>query len=137
LEALVGDKKAAIKFNGAFPHEHLGEILSQIDVLVVPSQWHENNPRVIQEAFASKTPVIASNVNGISEFIQHEINGLLFERNDVADLAHQLRRVITEPDLLEHLRAGIPRVKCIEEEVEELMEIYGELINRGPKRSKI
>ena len=69
-------------------------MLSQIDILVVPSRWHENNPRVIQEAFASKTPVIAANVGGIVEFMQHEFNGLLFERNDVADLARQLRLVI-------------------------------------------
>ncbi|MBN1217556.1 MAG: glycosyltransferase family 4 protein [Anaerolineae bacterium] len=130
LQALAEGKKENVMFHGAFPHEHLGDILSQIDVLVVPSQWHENNPRVIQEAFASKTPVIASKVGGISEFVQHEVNGLLFERGDADDLAHQLRRVMTEPGLLEHLQARIPRVKRIEEEVEELIEIYERLINR-------
>jgi glycosyltransferase involved in cell wall biosynthesis len=130
LETLMAGKKTAIKFCGSFPHERLGEVLSEIDVLVVPSQWHENNPRVIQEAFASKTPVIASNVGGIAEFVQHEVNGLLFERGDVDDLAHQLRRIVEEPGLLERLRAGVPPVRTIEEEVTELEVIYQDLTAR-------
>ena len=113
-----------IKFFNAFPHERLGEILSEIDVLVVPSQWNENNPRVIQEAFASRTPVIASNVCGISEFVKHEVNGLLFERNNIDDLAYQMRRVTTESDLLDRLRVGIKPVKSIDKEVSELEAIY-------------
>ncbi len=58
------------------------------------------------------------------------MNGLLFERSNVDDLAHQLQRVISEPGLLDRLREGIPDVKRIEEEVEELVEIYHELLGR-------
>jgi glycosyltransferase involved in cell wall biosynthesis len=129
LEAIAAEQRGAIQFRGPFPHEKLGEVLSEIDVLVVPSQWHENNPRVIQEAFASKTPVIASNVGGISEFVEHEVNGLLFERDCVDDLAEQLGRVIHEPGWLEQLRAGIPRVKRMEDEVQELLEVYRSLLS--------
>ena len=129
LESLAAGRET-VKFRGAFPHEQLGQVLSELDVLVVPSQWHENNPRVIQEAFASRTPVIASKVGGIAEFVQHEVNGLLFERGDVDDLARQMRRVITEPDMLERLKAGIPRVRRMEQEVEELMGIYQKLLSQ-------
>ena len=116
-------------------------MLSEIDVLVVPSLWHENSPRVIQEAFAGKTPVIASHVGGISEFVKHEENGLLFERGNVNDLARQMRRVVDEPGLLENLVAGIPKVKTMEEEVNELESIYCELLNyrhlgKAPKAPK-
>ncbi len=128
LKSLAKDNDKSIKFCGAFPHEQLGEILSEIDILVVPSAWHENNPRVIQEAFASKTPVIASNVGGITEFVKHEVNGLVFERNNVADLAHQLWRIVTEAGLLERLSIMIEPVKTMEEEVMELQAIYTDLI---------
>jgi glycosyltransferase involved in cell wall biosynthesis len=127
LDTLKDGNSAFIKFHGAFPHERLGEILSKIDVLVVPSQWHENNPRVIQEAFASKTPVLGSNVGGISEFVQHEVNGLLFERSDVVDLASQLTRVVDEPDFLSCLQIGISPVKTIDQEVTELETVYDDL----------
>jgi glycosyltransferase involved in cell wall biosynthesis len=117
-----------ITFHGGFPHEQLGKVLSEIDILIVPSIWHENNPRVIQEAFASKTPVIASNVGGIAEFVNHEVNGLLFERSSEEELSRQMYRIINEPDLLHRLRTGISPVKEIKTEVEELLLIYQELI---------
>jgi glycosyltransferase involved in cell wall biosynthesis len=128
LKSLAKGHDQSIKFCEAFPHEQLGEILAEIDILVVPSSWHENNPRVIQEAFASKTPVIASNVGGITEFVKHEVNGLVFERNDVDDLARQLQRILTETGLLERLSTAIEPVKTIEEEVMELQAIYTDLI---------
>jgi glycosyltransferase involved in cell wall biosynthesis len=129
LQELSSSQKAAVQFKGAFSHHQLGEVLSEIDLLVVPSLWHENNPRVIQEGFAAKIPVIASNVGGISEFVQPESNGLLFERGNVEDLSKQLQRIVQEPDLLEKLRAGIKPVKSIEEEISEFIRIYSMLIS--------
>jgi hypothetical protein len=46
----------------------------------------------------------------------------------VDDLARQLRRVVTEPTLLTQLRAGIPSVKTIEQETDELLNIYEQLL---------
>ena len=124
----INGNDQSIFLQGGFPHGELGEVLSEIDVLVVPSVWHENNPRVIQEAFAAQIPVIASNVGGMSEFVKHEVNGLLFDRNNEIDLARQLSRVVNEPGLLQQLRDGIKPVKKIETEVEELLKLYEELV---------
>lgn len=129
LEMLSMGQNGTIKFKGEFPHDQLGEVFSQIDVLVVPSLWHENNPRVIQEAFACKTPVIGSNVGGISEFVTHNFNGLLFERGNVEDLKNQLQRVVLTPGLLDQLRGGIMPVKSIHEEIIEIETIYREILN--------
>jgi glycosyltransferase involved in cell wall biosynthesis len=133
LNAMAAGNDAGIRFHGPFAHDSLGEVLSEIDVLVVPSRWHENNPRVIQEAFAGGTPVVASNVGGISEFVQHEKNGLLFERENAQDLGRQLKRIVDEPQLLKQLRNGIGSVKTIEEEVDELEAIYRDLISKKQK----
>jgi glycosyltransferase involved in cell wall biosynthesis len=121
---------ANINFEGPFSRERLGEVLSRLDVVVVPSLWFENNPLVIQEAFATKTPVIATNLGGIREFTQHGVNGLLFERGNVEDLAAQLRRVVLERGLLQQLQAGIPQVRGIDEEVCELEQIYQSLFQQ-------
>lgn len=121
-----------IEFMGTFPHPQLGRVLAGLDVLVVPSQWHENNPRVIQEAFAGRTPVIASNVGGISEFIEDGVNGLLFQHDRVDDLSAQIRRLIDEPGLAGHLQRGIRRIKTIEEEMREFCDIYESLLESKP-----
>ncbi len=127
LESLAAGQET-IRFHGPFQHSQLGEVLARLDVLVAPSEWHENNPRVIQEAFAGKTPVIASDVGGIAEFVRHEENGLLFKRGNAADLAVQLQRIANETDLLPRLQQGLPRVKTGDEEVDELETLYKELL---------
>lgn len=130
LKAMSQNWEDRINFYGHVPRSQLGEIFAEIDILVVPSQWAENNPRVIQEAFASKTPVIASHVSGISEFVKHEVNGLLFERGDVTDLARLLQHIVSDPGLLDHLRSHVPRVKTMAEEVHELELVYKEFVTR-------
>ncbi|MBN1571034.1 MAG: glycosyltransferase, partial [Acidobacteria bacterium] len=118
----------SIRFMGAFPLDQLGQVLSQMDILVVPSQWHENNPRVIQEAFACKIPVIASDVGGISEFVQHERTGLLFRRDSVTELAQIFQRVVSYPSIIEALQANIRPPRTMREEVGDLAKIYQELL---------
>jgi glycosyltransferase involved in cell wall biosynthesis len=118
-----------IHFKGVFQHEQLGVVLAGIDVLVVPSQWHENNPRVIQEAFAARVPVIASDVGGISEFVEHDVNGLLFEHDSAEELRKQIERILIEPGLIDRLKNGIQQVKTIEEEVSEIIDCYQALVS--------
>ena len=127
LQAMV-QPEDDVHFLGMFHHDRLGEVLAGLDVLVVPSQWQENNPRVIQEAFAGKIPVIASNVGGIAEFIDHDVNGLLFEHNSIDDLRVQIDRVLTEPGLLRRLKSEIMPVKTIAQEIDEIIEIYKSLV---------
>jgi glycosyltransferase involved in cell wall biosynthesis len=128
LRRLIQGREHIVTFQGSFERARLGEVLSTLDVLVVPSIWHENNPRVIQEAFAAKIPVIASDVDGISEFVTHEKNGLLFSRDNIEDLRKNLRRLLDEPELLAQLRVGIPPVKSMEQEVTELLGVYHRLL---------
>jgi len=106
----------------------LGRVMKGLDVVVVPSLWFENSPNVILEAFAYETPVIVSDLGGMAELVEHEVNGLRFRVGDPDDLALQLRRVIEEPGLLDHLRKGIPRVKTIEEEMNELLALYADVM---------
>jgi glycosyltransferase involved in cell wall biosynthesis len=122
----------SISFCGRFDHDQLAQVLSGIDVLIVPSIWYENAPLVIQEAFAVKTPVIATNLGGMAEAVTHEVNGLLFEPGSVEDLSKQLRRVVEEKGLIEKLISGIPEVKPIDQEVLELEQIYTNLVQSFP-----
>jgi glycosyltransferase involved in cell wall biosynthesis len=117
-----------IEFRGTYPHSASAQVFAEIDVLVVPSLWNDF-PLIISEAFATQTPVIASDFGGMAEFIQNEVDGLLFKRGDVQDLARQMERVICETTLLPRLRQGIPRVKPMAEAVQEMTAIYSALLD--------
>lgn len=129
LRALAGDD-ARIAFPGAFARGEVGRVLAELDVLVVPSRWYENGPGVVFEAFAAGMPVVAGNLGGMSEFVSHEQNGLLFAPEDATDLARQLRRLKKEQGLMERLKSGLPPVKTVEEYAEELEELYDTLLKR-------
>jgi glycosyltransferase involved in cell wall biosynthesis len=116
--------RATLCFRGRFDRARVAEIYSQIDVLVVPSIWRENNPLVVQEAFAAGIPVIASDVGGIAEFVGHEVNGLLVKVGDPAALAAAMTRLATEPGLRQRLRAGTPPVRTVEQGVAEFQLLY-------------
>jgi len=127
LRGLMGNN-LSIFLRGKYDREQLSRIMSELDIVVVPSIWYENAPLVIQEAFATKTPVITTNLGGMSEAVTHEVNGLLFERNDFNDLARQLRRVVDEDGLLEGLKNGISPVRGFDDESLELEAVYERLI---------
>ncbi len=113
-----------IRFAGTFPNDQIGGIFQEIDVLVVPSRWYENTPLVIQSALAAKTPVIATNLGGMSEIIKHETNGLLFEVDSIKSLQEQLMRLINQPELLASLRRNIEPERSVAEMVDALELIY-------------
>jgi len=76
-------------------------LLDAVDVLVVPSMWHDTAPRVILEAFAHGVPVIGSSRGGIPELIP-EGTGWLFDPDNPRELVRLLKRCLSERD---HLRS--------------------------------
>ena len=122
-----------VHFYGTFPNQLIGEVFSDLDVLVVPSIWYENTPLVIYSAQAAGCPVIASNLGGMAEVIQHENNGLLFETGDASDLAAKLKWLIDAPDVLERLTGNAKKPKSVTEYATELVGIYHEVIKERQK----
>ena len=117
-------KQPRVVFHGSIDRAGLRTALAQIDVLVVPSIWPENSPLVIREAFIAGVPVIASRIGGIPETVSDGVNGLLVEPGNATDLTRALRRLVDEPALLQRLRAGIPAVRTIDDDVRAMREMY-------------
>ncbi len=116
-----------VTFGGTYQRAESARVFSSIDVLMVPSLWFDF-PLIIHEAFATQTPVIATNLGGMAEAVTNDINGLLFMRGNAADLARQIRRFFDEPGLLSQLRSGVPRVRTVREEADVLENKYFELV---------
>ena len=123
-----------VSFEGTYPHAETAQIFSNVDVLIVPSLWYDF-PLIIQEAFATQTPVIATNLAGMAEVVEHEKSGLLFERGNAKELAIQIQRIMNEPGLLNNLSRGVPEVMSIQNHVEYFKKIYEQVVqNNRDKR---
>ena len=108
----------------------LEKVLSEIDVVVVPSIWYENAPLTINEAFTASVPVITSNIGGMKELVRDGENGLLFEVGDSNDLTTKMQMIIDDPELLNKLQKGIKikSVTPIDEHVRTIRELYRGLL---------
>jgi glycosyltransferase involved in cell wall biosynthesis len=113
-----------ITFGKQVGQEQLASVFESLDVLIVPSIWYENSPISVLEALHHRTPVIASQVAGMADVIQHEENGLLFRRGDASDLTSQMQRLIDRPELVEQLSSQMKAVKSIRQDAEILMDKY-------------
>jgi glycosyltransferase involved in cell wall biosynthesis len=122
-------KRKNIHWYGRYENRNVNAILSEIDILIVPSIWFENSPLVIHEAFLSKTPVITSKAGGMEEMVQHNINGLLFELGNDEDLKRQILRIIDQPDLLNRFKTNLPDVTDIKKHSMDIRKIYNQTIN--------
>ena len=124
-------KNPNIHFRGRFENEKIGEILSNTDVLVVPSVWFENSPLTIHEAFIAGIPVITSNLGGMADLVKDGVNGLLFKVGDAEDLREKILSLIEKPALIERLRRGMPKVKTIEEDALFMEGLYAKVIHKS------
>jgi len=124
-------KKSNIEFVGPYNNWEIKKVLSDIDVLVVPSIWYENSPLVIHEAFLAKIPVITSNLGGMKELVTDGKNGFLFKVGDVEDLLLKIKEFIKNPSLIEKFGKAVPAVKSIEDDASFISSIYEKLVEKG------
>lgn len=90
----------SIEWLGEYCNNNIVEnVFNEVDAIIVPSVWVENSPLVIHEAQQAGIPVITGNAGGMSEYVHHEVNGLLFEHRSFMSLAEQMQRFVDNPDL--------------------------------------
>jgi glycosyltransferase involved in cell wall biosynthesis len=83
------------------------EKLEAAHALVLGSTWPENAPLTVLEALAAGRPVVAPRIGGIPEQLRDGEGGLLYDPRDPLGLPAALRRLTSEPALIERLAASI------------------------------
>ena len=139
LKLLASKSKNSIEFLGEYINHNLAnDVFSNVDCIVVPSIWAENSPLVIHEAQSCKIPVITANFGGMNEYVQHQVNGLLFEHRNTNSLAEQLKFAIANPHLMAaygqkgYLYSADGSISTIQDHCNELEKIYNRFIT--PKK---
>ncbi|TNY35414.1 glycosyltransferase family 4 protein [Thermomonospora catenispora] len=141
---LEGELRARIDAEG-LPVRLLGrrsdvpEVLAAADVAVVPSVW-EGQPLIVQEILRAGRPLVATRVGGIPALLGAGEDGdaeagLLVPPGDAAALERAVARILDDPALAVRLGAAAAQravaLPTEEEAVEELADLYGEVIGRS------
>jgi len=121
-------------------NQRIAAIYEQIDVLVVPSVWPENSPVTIWEAMASGIPVIASDIGGISELVEHGITGLLAPPRDPRALADLIEQLVKDPDLRREMgQKGRTTIQQhdVRDQVARLLELFDGLASQRQAKRRL
>jgi glycosyltransferase involved in cell wall biosynthesis len=86
---------AGVRFLGL--REDVDRLYGAMDLFVLPS-WREGFPRAAMEAAASGLPVIATDVRGCRQVVDHEVTGLLVPVRQPDPLAGAIRALGEDPD---------------------------------------
>lgn len=99
---------ASVIFTGPVPNEQVEEMYDAIDVVAFPRAPMRLTELVTPlkplEAMARGKPVVASDVGGHKELIEHDRTGVLFKAGDQQALEQALLRTLGDPDLRTHLQ---------------------------------
>ena len=90
LRKLAVEVDADIAFTGHLEKPELKRLIGEAQALVLPSEWYENAPISLLEAYALGRPVIGTRIGGIPELVADGQTGLLVEPGDAAMLAEAL-----------------------------------------------
>ena len=118
----IVESNELISFEGRIAPSNLSDAFAKADYFILPSTWHENSPLIILDALQSKTPVISSDIGGVTDLVQDEVNGLLFPMGDAKALQEVLQRAIDRPNLLSKLRSGV-NLPSIEDYAEKMLQL--------------
>lgn len=109
-----------VRFFGRLSHPEVWVMLSQVDVVAVPSLWPETFSLIAHEAFAAGLPVIASRIGALTEAVHDGENGLLLPPGDVHAWQVALQRLVDEPGLLARMRSNVHPPSTLESHVRRL-----------------
>jgi L-malate glycosyltransferase len=103
-------------------------VIQAMDAVVVATTTQEPAALALMETMAMGRPIVASRTGGTPEIVRDEVSGLLFAPGDASDLARQLVRVLSSPQLAESLggagRTLVEREFALDRHLREMEELY-------------
>jgi glycosyltransferase involved in cell wall biosynthesis len=117
-----------VQFKGRLTREQILEAMHRARFLVFASEWYENFPVTIAEAFACGTPVVCSRLGAMEEIVSDGRTGLHFAPGDPEDLARKVEWAWNHPPEMcamgEQARLEYEAKYTEQKNYPQLMEIY-------------
>jgi glycosyltransferase involved in cell wall biosynthesis len=128
------EERSWCQYRGFAPRADLKRILAEATMLILPS-LEENCPMVVLEAMAAGVPVLASNVGGIPDLIEHGVTGMLFDPANASSIRAAVQEVLENPGLRQNLaaKAKASALSRFQPEIiaRRHLQIYREMLNRA------
>lgn len=105
-EFAQSNRMGNVSFLGYKQGKELTELVAGAYFVVVPSEWYENNPMTIIEAYSAGTPVIGARIGGIPEIVIDGETGYQFESGNADDLMTKIQKT---DELIDNVYTALSR----------------------------
>jgi glycosyltransferase involved in cell wall biosynthesis len=132
LQLLGRDLAVDVRFPGYLSGKSLHDAVREARAVVVPSEWYENAPVSVLEAFALGKPALVAAIGGLPELVVDGESGWHFDSGSVEHLAQRLREIADTPDsqIQERGVTALDRVKrhfSPRRYIEDIRTVYGRM----------
>jgi len=103
------EKIKEVEFCGLVDRDRINEVLSVYDMMVCPSR-EDPMPTVCAEAMSHGLPCIISDAAGTIKYIDNMINGVIFQSENVDDLATKIRWAVEHRNQLNKMGINARKV---------------------------
>jgi glycosyltransferase involved in cell wall biosynthesis len=138
-EAGLAGVDQSIKLTGAVPLQTVADIVRHARIFCLPSH-REGTPNSVMEALSCGLPVVATDVGGIPDIVEHKKTGLLVDKGDIENLASSLIALLNDYDRCVDMGKAAQRFARdhldARKTVRQLVELYGELISRSSEKAQ-
>ncbi len=129
LKELEARRVEGVAFTGQLDRSRIAELLGEHSVFVNPS-YSEGLPTSVLEAMAAGLTVVATDVGGTRELIEHGNTGYLVEPGKTSQMAGLLLRALSNVDGVgkkaqERVAVEFTQEKCVEKTLKVYREVIG------------
>ena len=127
-----------VRFLGYMEDKALYQEIKKSLAAILPSEWYENSPMSIIEAFVFSKPVIGARIAGIPELVMDNETGLTVEPGNIEDLALKIEYLVNNPDkaaeMGENARRFVEQNLNAEKYYQKLMDVYKRAVQKSLSR---
>ena len=100
---------ANVEFTGFKSEKEVRRLLQNARFICTPSEWYENAPMTVLEAFACGKPAVATRIGGIPEMVRDGETGVLADPGDAGGLRQAIGSLWADPGAGSENGCGGPR----------------------------
>lgn len=111
--------------------EHIVTLIQQLDLIAMPSRW-EGFPLLPIEVFGAGKTLVANDIGGINEIVQHKNNGILVPKDDIEALSKEIMALMNNRKMRESLEQNAKEYYkkhfCYESFIEQYDSLYQRIL---------
>jgi hypothetical protein len=118
----LSERFASMLFADGYAHDQLDELLSEVDLGVVPVLWEDNLPQVAIEMHARHIPLLTSDLGGAQEL--GNCPDMVFRAGDTQDFAARIGAILDGAVSVDDYWRGAMAPYSMQDHLLELQAVY-------------